>query len=112
MLRLLLQLGLIGGASGLALTGINDGTRQQIESAIRQFSSMAKQSGLPGGEQAAASADRAADAVKPSVVPVGSASEQQPQVEKKAFHNRLPQNCAGEKVVSLDGVVSCSIPDR
>lgn len=120
MLRLALQLGLLAAGIGLAASNLDSQTMQKLESSIRDLASMFRQSGLPAGQEAASGMDKAADALQ-SAAPAqanmalerGAATNEEQAAPRKAFHNKLPDDCHWEKVIDpASGTVSCSVPER
>ncbi|MEO1767701.1 hypothetical protein [Thiobacter aerophilum] len=121
MLRLVLQLGLLAAGIGLAASNLLDNqTIQTLTSSIRDFAATLRQSGLPGGKEAASGIDKAADAAQsaaPALATTGQARDtaapEEQTAPKKAFYNTLPDECYWDKLIDpATGKVSCALPSR
>lgn len=108
MLRMVGQAGLIAAVLGAASAYLDPEVLQGAKRMISEVSASARNSGVPGSEGTAALVDGAGKALdqgnSKGWFEGGGGNE---PVAGRAFFNEIPKDCLGEKVIDLNGRVSC-----
>lgn len=112
MMRLLMQLGLVGALGTWAATNLDPAVLQSVRQAMTLVASLARENGLPqiGTTVDAAGSTFAADGAGNARSDGNSAVE--PEAPKRAFYGTGTANCPGEKIIDGSGRVHCSVPER
>lgn len=118
MLSTLLRLAIVAAGTGWGVSNIDPQTLQKAESAIRGFAGQSKQAGAAGSADVSGVAAKAVGAIQAGTIKPGEfvdlfgAEPQEPTSGRKAFFNNLPKECHGERVIDMNGRVSCTVPER
>lgn len=108
MLKLFLQTGLIAALLGALGMSLDAETLNDAQATLRKLSSMARGVGLPGSKSAA-STDQAATFVRTMTNGANEQRDAPPGgIAGRAFDNRLPEDCLGEKIIEIEGTVRCN----
>lgn len=110
---------IIAAATGIgwASSNIDPQMLQKIEGTIRGITGQASPIGEAGSIDIPDAAAQAVGALQSRVsaparndaaVPVAD----EVQGNRKAFFNKLPADCAWERVINMNGQVSCTVPGR
>jgi hypothetical protein len=109
MLKFFLQTGLIAALLGALGISINAETLNDAQAMLHKLSGMARGAGLPGSEPAAIATDHAAAVVRTMTNGAGEQSAPPPGgIAGRAFDNKVPQDCFGEKIIEIEGKVRCA----
>ncbi|MDP1573075.1 MAG: hypothetical protein Q8M09_08120 [Pseudomonadota bacterium] len=118
MLSTLLRLAIVAAGTGWAASNIDPQVLEKVESTIKGFAGQSKQTGATGNTDVSGVAAKAVGAIQAGTTRPGEfvdlfgAEPQEPTSGRKAFFNKLPKECHGEKVIDLNGRVNCSAPER
>lgn len=124
MLKMMLQLGLLAAAVGMAKTSYDNGSLslangldlQPVIAMIEKFSDKAKTSGIPGSKDAATGADTIISSIKNLDITKPETTNAQGETTTPAsknsvphaFYKSTPEKCAGELVIDFQtGVATC-----
>lgn len=110
MLRLLAQMGLLLGGIGVLSSYLDPDVATGAGDWLRKVSSMVKQSDMAGSDQTAVMTEKVADTIQNAAGSHGNTDANQSgnnAIAGRAFYNKLPPDCIGEKQIELEGKVHC-----
>lgn len=109
MLKILAQMGLLFGGLGLLSSYLDPEVANEAGEMLRKVSGFVRQSDTAGSDPAAVMTEKVADTIQNSAGKQAGADSRPTEnaVAGRAFYNRLPSDCLGEKNIELEGYVSC-----
>lgn len=109
MLKMLMQLSLALAGVGVLSSYLDPDVANQAGEILHRLSTVAKKTDVVGSEQAADIADKVGKTIQESA---GNGASDNGRasgnaIAGRAFYNKLPNDCLGEKQIDLEGVVHC-----